>query len=51
MIDHLWSGRIAVADWLLPLSGRGSFMAGIAAERLRRAIVSPLKALRARLYR
>jgi CelD/BcsL family acetyltransferase involved in cellulose biosynthesis len=49
MIDHLWGGRLAIADWLLPLGGRGLFMAGIAAERMRRAIVSPLKALRARL--
>jgi CelD/BcsL family acetyltransferase involved in cellulose biosynthesis len=49
MIDHLWGGRLALADWLVPLGGRGSFVAGIAAERMRRAIVSPLKALRARL--
>jgi CelD/BcsL family acetyltransferase involved in cellulose biosynthesis len=49
MIDHLWSGRLAVADWLIPLAGAHTFMAGVAAERLRRALISPLKALRDRL--
>jgi len=46
MIDHLWDGRFAVADWLVPLAGRGPLMLGLAAEKLRRAVMTPLKALR-----
>ncbi len=49
MIDQLWSGRLAVADWLVPLAGEHSFAVGIAVERPRRALISPLKALRDRL--
>jgi len=49
MIDHLWSGRLAVADWLVPLAGEHTFVAGVAAERLRRALISPLRMLRDRL--
>jgi CelD/BcsL family acetyltransferase involved in cellulose biosynthesis len=49
MIDHLWGGKMDVADWLIPLGSRGSFMAELAAERLRRALIAPLKSLRDRL--
>ena len=49
MIDHLWGGRIAVADWLMPLAGQASFAASIAAEQLRRAVISGAKAVRGRL--
>jgi hypothetical protein len=49
MIDHLWSGRLAVADWLVPLAGSGPLMLGLAAETLRRAAIGSLKALRDRL--
>jgi hypothetical protein len=51
MIDHLWSGRIAMADWLVPLDGSMSFAVTAAGERARRAIIAPLKALRKRLRR
>lgn len=51
MIDHLWGERLAVADWLVPLGGAGSFMAGIIAERGCRALIASLKALRGRLRR
>jgi CelD/BcsL family acetyltransferase involved in cellulose biosynthesis len=51
MIDHLWSGRIAIADWLVPLDGSMSFAVTAAGERARRAIIAPLKALRNRLRR
>jgi CelD/BcsL family acetyltransferase involved in cellulose biosynthesis len=46
MIDRLWSGRIALADWLVPLDGGVSFTAGIAVERLRRAAILSLKSAR-----
>jgi hypothetical protein len=36
MIDRLWSGRIAIADCLVPLSNRRSFALALATERLRR---------------
>jgi len=48
MIDHLWGGRIAMADWLMPLAGQASFAAAIAAEQLRRAVISGAKAVRGR---
>jgi len=51
MIDHLWAGRIAMADWLVPLDGAVSFALAVGAERMRRAMLSPLKALRGRLLR
>ena len=51
MIDHLWGGRIAMADWLVPLDGSLSFAAASAAERLRRMIIVSAKALRNRLRR
>jgi CelD/BcsL family acetyltransferase involved in cellulose biosynthesis len=51
MIDHLWSGRLAMADWLVPLDGSLSFAAAAAAERARRMLIAPAKALRRRLRR
>lgn len=51
MIDTLWNGRIAIADWLVPLAGRTSFIAAVVAERARRAAIAPLKLLRDRLRR
>jgi CelD/BcsL family acetyltransferase involved in cellulose biosynthesis len=51
MIDHLWGGRLAMADWLVPLDGPLSFAAADIAERLRRAAIAPLKAIRKRLRR
>lgn len=51
MIDHLWGGRIAMADWLVPLDGSLSFAIAAAAERARRAMIAPVKALRNRLRR
>ena len=51
MIDQLWSGRIAMADLLVPLAGRPAMAIAIAGERLRRAVKRPLKALRNRTRR
>ena len=51
MIDHMWAGRIAMADWLVPLDGTASFTAAAFAERARRIAVAPVKALRRRLKR
>lgn len=51
MIDHLWGGRIAMADWLVPLDGSFSFSVAAAAERARRMMIAPAKALRNRLRR
>jgi hypothetical protein len=53
MIDPLWSGRLALADWLVPLpgaAGRFDVQAVYAAESLRRAAIRPLKRLRERLH-
>ena len=49
MIDHLWAGRINMADWLVPLDSPASFAVAAASERARRAALVPLKALRRRL--
>ena len=49
MIDHLWAGRINMADWLVPLDSPASFAVAAASERARRAALAPLKALRRRL--
>jgi hypothetical protein len=46
MIDHLWTRRIQLADWLIPLSGQASFAAGILFESARRFSVNTLKAVR-----
>ena len=51
MIDHLWSGRRKIADWLVPLGGLASFAAAIAAEHARRALVARAKTVRDRLRR
>jgi CelD/BcsL family acetyltransferase involved in cellulose biosynthesis len=51
MIDHLWAGRIPMADWLVPLDGAGSFAIAAFGERARRATLRPLKALRRRFRR
>jgi CelD/BcsL family acetyltransferase involved in cellulose biosynthesis len=51
MIDQLWSGRIAMADLLVPLAGRPKMAIATAAEQLRRAVKRPLKALRNRTRR
>jgi CelD/BcsL family acetyltransferase involved in cellulose biosynthesis len=51
MIDHMWSGRIVMADWFVPLDGTISFTAAAASERVRRALVAPVKAVRNRLRR
>jgi CelD/BcsL family acetyltransferase involved in cellulose biosynthesis len=53
MIDPLWKGRRALADWLIPLpgaAGRFDLQAVYAAESLRRAAIRPLKRLRDRLH-
>jgi hypothetical protein len=49
MIDQLWSGRIAMGDWLIQLDGHASFEAGVTAEYARRGAISSLKVLRNRL--
>ncbi len=49
MIDHLWAGRINMADWLVPLDSPAAFAVAAASERARRAALAPLKALRRRL--
>jgi CelD/BcsL family acetyltransferase involved in cellulose biosynthesis len=46
MIDRVWEGRLAVADWLIPLGSEAAFKAGGAAERARHALVATLRALR-----
>lgn len=51
MIDHLWAGRINMADWLVPLDSPASFAVAAASERARRAALKPLRALRRRLRR
>jgi len=38
-----------MADWLVPLAGQASFAAAIAAEQVRRAVISGAKAVRGRL--
>jgi hypothetical protein len=52
MIEHLWGGRVAMADWLVPLSaGSAAFSVGLAAERTRRAMLAPARRMRDRLRR
>jgi CelD/BcsL family acetyltransferase involved in cellulose biosynthesis len=46
MIDHLWGGRLAIADWLIPLGNWSAMASSMAAERARRAMMAPLKVLR-----
>jgi hypothetical protein len=47
----MWSGRIVMADWLVPLDGGLSFTTAAATERVRRMLIAPLKALRNRARR
>jgi CelD/BcsL family acetyltransferase involved in cellulose biosynthesis len=49
MIDHLWGGRIRIADWLVPLAGAAPFTTAAATERVRRGVMAPLRMLRGRL--
>jgi len=51
MIDHLWGGRIAMADWFVPLDGTTSFAIASAAERARGMTIACVKALRNNLRR
>jgi CelD/BcsL family acetyltransferase involved in cellulose biosynthesis len=46
MMDQLWGGRIAMADWLVPLGGTAPFATAIATERLRRGLLAPFRLLR-----
>ncbi|MCC6949608.1 MAG: GNAT family N-acetyltransferase [Bradyrhizobiaceae bacterium] len=46
IVDHMWPGRMAMADWLVPLEDGFSFQVALAAERARRAAISAAKALR-----
>ncbi len=48
MIDHLWSGRLAIADWMMPLAGAGGMelAAAVAAEKIRRLAINGLRAVR-----
>lgn len=49
MIDHLWRGRIEVADWTVPLADASSARLALAAEKFRRATLKPIKSLRDKL--
>jgi hypothetical protein len=49
MIDHLWRGRIEVADWIVPLADTRWATLALAAEKFRRAALRPLKSLRDKL--
>lgn len=49
MIDHLWRGRIEVADWIVPLADARSAVLALAAEKFRRIALKPVKSLRDRL--
>ena len=49
MIDHLWRGRIEVADWIVPLADASSARLALAAEKFRRAALKPVKSLRDKL--
>ncbi len=49
MIDHLWRGRIEVADWIVPLADASSATLALAAVKFRRAALKPIKSLRDKL--
>jgi hypothetical protein len=49
MIDHLWRGRIEVADRIVPLADASSATLAFAAEKFRRAALKPIKSLRDKL--
>jgi hypothetical protein len=48
MIDHLWSDRLAIADWMMPLGSVGGMelAAALAAEKIRRLAIKGLRAVR-----
>lgn len=48
MIDHLWSERLAIADWMMPLDAAGgtALAAAMAAEKARRLAIKGLRAVR-----
>jgi hypothetical protein len=47
MIDHLWSGRLAIADWMMPLGAGGTELAAaLAAEKVRRLAIKGLRVAR-----
>jgi len=47
MIDHLWSERLAIADWMMPLDAGGpALAAAMAAEKIRRLAIHGLRAVR-----
>ena len=48
MIDHLWSERLAIADWMMPLDAAGgtALAAAMAAEKVRRFAIKGLRAVR-----
>ena len=48
MIDHLWSERLAIADWMMPLAdaGRTELAAAMAAETIRRLAIKGLRTVR-----
>ena len=48
MIDRLWHGRLAIADWMMPLGkvGGPALATAIAAETIRRLATDGLRALR-----
>jgi len=45
MIDRLWDGRLAIADWMMPLAGLGAaaFSVAVAAENIRRLAAGGLR--------
>lgn len=49
MIDHLWRGRIEVADWIVPLADTPWATLALAAEKFRRVALKPIKSLRDKL--
>jgi len=47
MIDHLWSERLAIADWMMPLDAGGpALAAAMAAEKIRRLAIHGFRAVR-----
>jgi len=48
MIDHLWSERLAIADWMMPLDAAGgpALAAAMGAEKIRRLAIHGLRAVR-----
>jgi hypothetical protein len=48
MIDHLWSERLSIADWMVPLGrvGGAALAVAITAEKTRRFIIGGLRTIR-----